>query len=380
MKELLSPYQIMELMVEKIRENYPGHDNKAEGTIQFYLNHKGENVYCYIKTDLNDVYLREGVVENPTATIKCSFYNWLALAGGSLNPFLAMITGKIRFGGKTSFFKVIPKKAIEKHIHIPEDPPTKFEKKPHKHWVKPKKIKILNASPRGKEGYTEFYLKPFIKGLSKESNVEMVYLKDYKINSCKGCFSCWMIHPGKCIYDEKDDYRQLAEKMSDVDLIVYAFPIYADGFPGILKNYLDRAVSRANPYLIDGIYKVRHPRNFIHKDQSMVVFSICGFFEMVSFKPVHAFFKEHAHNRHNPLVAEIYRTTAVGLHGNPFAFKILEQVYEALEKAGEEIVQYGKIKRKTNKIIRKGFPKKQKDLNKVNTWWHERKGCGDNDY
>ena len=82
--------------------------------------------------------------------------------------------------------------------------------------------------------------------------------------------------------------------------------------------------------------RVRHPRRFMHENHSMVVFSICGFFEMVNFKPVQEYFKALAHNRHTPVVGEIYRTTAVGLYGNPFAFKMLSQIMSALEKAGEE--------------------------------------------
>ena len=132
--------------------------------------------------------------------------------------------------------------------------------------------------------------------------------------------------------------------------------------------------------MIDGIYKVRHPRRYKHENQSMVIFSICGFFEMKNFDPVRSYFKALAHNRHTPVVAEIYRTTAVGMYGNPFVYKQLNEIIGALSKAGEEIIEYGKIKRKTNKIICQEFSRSKRDLNQINEWWNEKKGSKDINY
>ena len=68
-----------------------------------------------------------------------------------------------------------------KNLNIPEDPVTQFEKNPVKYWTKPKKVIVLNASPRAENGYTDFYLKPFIKGMRKKTDVELVHLNKYKI-------------------------------------------------------------------------------------------------------------------------------------------------------------------------------------------------------
>ena len=367
-------------MVEKLQQSYISHDNKAEGILQFQLKHNKENIQCYIQADFKELKLHTGEAENPTVTIKSTFYDWLDLAGGKLNPVIGVMTRKLRFKGDTSFFKVLPKKLNENELSIPEDPVSKFEKNPSKVWNKPRKVIVLNASPRGRNGYTDFYLKPFIKGMQKDTNVEIVYLKDYKIEPCIGCFSCWMDKPGICIYRDKDDFHVLAEKMYEADLIVYAFPIYADSIPGVLKNYFDRSVSRAYPYMIEGMNRVRHPRKYIRENQSMVIFSICGFFEMVNFEPVHAFFKALAHNRHCPIVGEIYRTTAVGLYGSPFHFKKLNKIIDALESAGSEIVNLGKIKRNTKNIITQKIRTTQDDLDKVNEWWDEKKGSKDYNY
>ena len=379
MKELLSPILIMEKMVEKLNQAYPNHKGKAEGIIQFHLTHDNDNIDCYIKSDHESLTLFEGVSNKPTVTVKSSFYDWLDLAGGKLNPVIGMMTGKLKFKGDTSFFKVLPRK-LNGHISVPKDPVTKFEQNPVKHWKKPDRVIVLNASPRGEKGYTDFYIKPFVNGMSKKTDVEIINLAKYKIEPCKGCFSCWMNVPGKCAFHDKDDFHVLAEKMFKADLTVYAFPIYADGMPGILKNYFDRSVSRAYPYLIEGMNRVRHPRRYINGKHSMVIFSICGFFEKINFEPVKAYFKALAHNRHTPVVAEIYRTTAVGLYGNPFTFKKLNNIIDALERAGEQIVDIGRIKKNTLRTITQKVPGKIKDINKINEWWEEKKGNRDYNY
>lgn len=380
MKEALKPMAIMEMMVDKLQEKYADHKPKAEGIIQFHLTHNEEKIDCYINSDNTKLQFVEGIANDPTVTIKSTFYNWLDLAGGKLNPILGVVTRKLKFNGDISFFKILPKKDFKQSLNIPKDPVTKFEKNPQKHWSIPQKVVVLNASPRGKNGYTDFYLKPFINGINKKSKPEVVYLSDYKIHPCIGCFSCWMNKPGECVYHKKDDFIALANIMSTADLIVYAFPIYADGMPGILKNYFDRSVSRAYPYMINGINGVRHPRRFIKENQCMIVFSICGFFEDKNFDPVRAFFKALAHNRHCPVVGEIYRTTAVGLFGNPFLHKMLNNVTDALESAGEEVVMTGKIKRKTLKVITQKISGSKEDITKINEWWNDKKGSMDLNY
>jgi len=380
MKAVLSPLLVMEKMVEKLQQKYPLHEKKAEGIIQFHLKHQNENIDCYIKSDLDTLSFHEGIDSNPTVSVKSTFYNWLDLAGGKLNPVLGVLTGKLKFKGDTSFFKILPKKSFIDDLNIPEDPVTRFEKNPVKYWTKPTKVIVLNASPRAENGYTDFYLNPFIKGMSKKTEVELIHLSKYNINPCKGCFSCWMNVPGQCVYHESDDFNKLAEKMFEADLTVYAFPIYADSMPGILKNYFDRSVSRAYPYMIEGLQRVRHPRRYINKNHSMVVFSICGFFESINFEPIRAYFKALAHNRHTPLIGEIYRTTAVGIYGNPFAYKMMNNIVKSLEDAGEEIIDSGKFKRKTLKVINQKFKNDIKDLVKINEWWNEKKGTKDYNY
>ncbi|PLX17175.1 MAG: hypothetical protein C0597_07295 [Marinilabiliales bacterium] len=380
MKADITPLDIMEKMVIKLQTYYPTHNYKKEGSIQFHLKHNEQIIDCYILTNKGSLTFKTGIIQNPTVSVRSTLYNCIDLAKGNLNPVFGVLSRKLIFKGDTSFFKVLPRKQLKEPVLVPVDPVSKFEKNPVKYWEKPGKVIVLNASPRAQKGYTEFYLKPFVKGMKKHTEVEIIHLSKYKVNPCTGCFSCWMDIPGECVYKEKDDHHSLSEKLFQADLIVYAFPIYADGMPGILKNFFDRAVSRAYPYMIEGMKRVRHPRRYINHKHSMVVFSVCGFFEMINFEPVKAYFKALSHNRHTPIVGEIYRTIAGGLYSNPLNFKLFSKVLVALEDAGEQIIIKGRIKRKTKNIIAKKFVRKPNDLDNMNEWWNERKGKGDYDY
>jgi len=379
-KEIPTPFKIMENMVSKLQLAYTLHEKRADGIIQFHFIHKKQKIDCYMQSTDNQLKLFEGEAENPTVSIRCSFYDWFKLAEGKLNPVWGMLTGRLKFKGKTSFFKILPKRSFVQKLDIPSDPVTDFERNPQKYWKKSQKVVVLSSSPRGENGYTDFYLEPFIKGMKKHSEVELVHLNKFKITPCDGCFYCWMNTPGECKYQEKDDFTKLADIMYTADVLVYAFPIYADGIPGGLKNYFDRSVSRAYPYMIEGLKRVRHPRMRIHENQSMIIFSICGFFEQINFNPVRAYFKALAHNRHCPVIGEIYRPTALGLHSNPFLFQKLENILVQLENAGEQIVLKGKIERKTQRIINQEFPYTSWDIAKTNEWWNEKKGSKDYNY
>lgn len=109
-----------------------------------------------------------------------------------------------------------------------------------------RKVLILSASFR-KGGNSEMLAKEFEKGARKAGNeVETVFLRDKNIGFCRGCFAC--LKRGKCVID--DDAVEIAEKMKNADVLVFATPVYYYSVSGQLKTMLDRA----NP-LYDSDYR-----------------------------------------------------------------------------------------------------------------------------
>ena len=68
-------------------------------------------------------------------------------------------------------------------------------------------------------------------------NVELLSLHDKTIGFCKGCLAC--LKAGHCVI--KDDAAEIAAKMHDADVLVFATPVYYYSVSGQFKTMLDRA-------------------------------------------------------------------------------------------------------------------------------------------
>ncbi len=381
MKEYPKPYEIMELLSENLNKAYLNQTKRFEGIIQFYLTHNDNNIVCHFKITQNGVFFIKGISDSADVTVKASLYNWLDLAAGRLNPVLGVLTRKLKFSGNISFLKnFMGACKFEVNIDDFDDPVTNFEKNPQKYWRKPQKILIINASPRNERRYTYFYLQPFINGLcSGGASCEIIHLYKLKINRCTGCWHCWLSGTGNCIFDGKDDFKEVQQKYEDSDLVVFAFPLYTDGMPSALKDFWERMVSSNYPYMVKGIYKTRHPRRQ-KKQRAAVIFSISGFMEIENFSAVLSHFKQISHNDHLPIVAEILRPAGMYLYNNPLLYKQLNRIIEALEKAGAEVFEFGKVLKKTQKIISQKIDSIENFRQRSNFFWSEKIKEGEKTY
>ena len=100
-----------------------------------------------------------------------------------------------------------------------------------------KKVLIISSSPR-KGGNSETLTAAFAKGAQEAGNqVETIYLREKQVGFCKGCFACLKL--GHCVI--QDDAVEIAAKMHDADVLVFATPVYYYCVSGQLKTMLDRA-------------------------------------------------------------------------------------------------------------------------------------------
>ena len=99
-----------------------------------------------------------------------------------------------------------------------------------------KNVLILSSSPRN-GGKSETRATAFTKGAQEAGNqVETVYLREMQYCFCKGCLACQKL--GHCVI--KDDAVEIAAKMHDADVLVFATPVYYYSVSGQLKTMLDR--------------------------------------------------------------------------------------------------------------------------------------------
>ena len=100
-----------------------------------------------------------------------------------------------------------------------------------------KKVLILSSSPR-KGGNSETLAAAFAKGALEAGNlVETVHLREKNYGFCRGCLACQKL--GHCVI--QDDAVEIAAKMHDADVLVFATPVYYYSVCGQLKTMLDRA-------------------------------------------------------------------------------------------------------------------------------------------
>lgn len=99
-----------------------------------------------------------------------------------------------------------------------------------------KKVLIIAGSPR-KNGNSDILAEQFAKGAEEAGNeVEIVYLREKKINYCIGCLVCQT--KGECF--QKDDANSLLPKMMEADVVCFSCPVYYYSVCGQMKVFLDR--------------------------------------------------------------------------------------------------------------------------------------------
>ena len=100
-----------------------------------------------------------------------------------------------------------------------------------------KNVLIISSSPR-KGGNSETLAASFARGAQEAGHqVETVYLREKQLDFCRGCFACLKI--GRCVIN--DDAVEIAARMHDADVLVFATPVYYYSVSGQLKTMLDRA-------------------------------------------------------------------------------------------------------------------------------------------
>ncbi len=238
------------------------------------------------------------------------------------------------------------------------------------------KITVFNGSPRGEKSNTHVMVTEFLKGAEEAgAEVENVFLVDKEIKHCRGCFSCWVRTPGKCVI--KDDMVDLLPKFVSSDVVVYATPVYIDNVTGIMKDFMDRLIPLIDPYFDkDEGGECRHQPGAelkeAGKNRKIAVISNCGFPEQSHFQVLRLLFRRFARNSSSELVAEIYRGGGELLRDPPLILKPLISRYKKLlRKAGKEVVENLRLSEVTAAKLEKPIIPDEQYIKGANKHWDE---------
>lgn len=101
------------------------------------------------------------------------------------------------------------------------------------------KVCIINGSPR-RNGNTAELLKPFRERLLQlGAEIDDIFLKDYKVRPCLGCYACQNVS-GEYGCVQKDDAEAVLMRAGEADLLVLATPIYSWYCTAEMKALMDR--------------------------------------------------------------------------------------------------------------------------------------------
>lgn len=212
------------------------------------------------------------------------------------------------------------------------------------------RILSINGSPRGAAGNTDMLTRAFLEGAAREEDtVEMVYLKEKKIEHCNGCFTCWFRTPGICAH--KDDMVGLLEKIRHADVLLFASPLYVFSVTGLMKDFTDRLIPMAQPYidLKDGVSY--HPSRYPDYNlKAAVLLSTSGFPEQCHFSGMKESFRR-AFSGNNPGMRNMICCAGGTLLTMPGTTGLFEWYLDAARQAGREVIEKGVISDATQSIL-----------------------------
>lgn len=224
------------------------------------------------------------------------------------------------------------------------------------------RVVAFNSSPRDQQtSKTEVVLKKFMEGAARARAVtETIYLRNYRVRNCLGCFACWVKTPGRCLQQD-DMTKELFDRLVEADLVVLATPLYHYNMNARLKAFIERTLPMNQPFFEKRGDRSDHPFRF-EKVPQVVALSVCGFPEQANFQALALTMRMIFGSR---LVAEIYRHSSEFLPIPQFAPQV-EKVLAAVAQAGEEVVENGKVRKATQEALTQDLAPREALINLAN--------------
>lgn len=117
----------------------------------------------------------------------------------------------------------------------------------------------IAAGPR-KGQLTDRLTDSVLKGLAdRGAGTEKVSLSDFVIKPCAGCLACQKL--GRCVIN--DDFNNLADKVRQSDVIVFASPTYFSNVTSSAKAFFDRGYSMFKAGSFGPVYRFEKPKKAI---------------------------------------------------------------------------------------------------------------------
>lgn len=100
--------------------------------------------------------------------------------------------------------------------------------------------------------------------------VKSFALAGMNIKPCRGCFSCWVKTPGRCVIVD-DDQEAILRATAASDLVIWLTPITFGGYAPELKKALDRIIPILLPFFTKVRGETHHPLRYPRRRRLLVI-------------------------------------------------------------------------------------------------------------
>ena len=94
-------------------------------------------------------------------------------------------------------------------------------------------------------------------------------LAGMEIKPCRGCFSCWVKTPGRCVIE--DDQEAILRETATSDLFIWLTPVTFGGYSPELKKALDRIIPVLLPFFARLHGETHHPLRYPRRRRLLVI-------------------------------------------------------------------------------------------------------------
>ena len=213
------------------------------------------------------------------------------------------------------------------------------------------RVIVINGAPR-KGGYTDEITGLMASGMTRAGAiVETVLLREARVEPCRGCFGCWRsASKGRCVID--DDMPELLDRFSASDVAVFSSPLYFYSFSGLMKCFIERLLPLLMPSFVEDddatLPTVRNRLRFPDRGPKRCVLVItAGHLGRHVADGLSLSFGHIAKTLGMDWVGTIIRPESFFMDFGVGREKQLRKMRNAVETAGEELVQNGRLSDET---------------------------------
>ena len=232
-----------------------------------------------------------------------------------------------------------------------------------------KKVLVIDGSPHGANGNTMKLTNAFLEGMSlvEDYDIDVIHLKDYRIEFCRGCFYCWNNFEGKCCIN--DDMAPLIRKHMEADIYLWSTPLHTFGMSAMMKNYLDRLFP---VHLGDISHRAsggeEHACRFDKYNRKQALICTCGFYSFEN--NIESLVRQFEIMREDNF-SKILCSEGGLLYVNQGDISTkVRQYLGTVRKAGKEFARDGKVSAQTTQQIMTPMIDRERYITIVNNYWN----------